>query len=250
MPALQPTAPSQNSGNSGLSCIPASLIERLLPRLAGMAPRPKRSSTWVAGDAGTTQGTTVSSPSARRNRTPLPPIMEVPAQEGPGLLPAMELPEPVPTPVFPEPSLPPTGLPEWAPTIDLPEPVPTMELSELPPPMDWSGLLSMMGPPLSREELRAEEEVTASTVLESILDLNWDVQDELGVAGITPPTRAEIEMSLSESIALPTDLDHATKLDRDVEMTDAEMHDLAQLALNLLDEGWTGYVDLAGCDRV
>jgi hypothetical protein len=77
-------------------------------------------------------------------------------------------------------------------------------------------------------------------MLENILNFNSAVEDE---HRITPPTRTEIETSLSASMTLPTDLDH------DVEMTEAGMQELVQLAVDLLDESWTGYVDLEGCER-
>ena len=198
----------------------------------------------MAGDAGT-QGTTASSLSARHNGTPLPSIMEVPTQEGPGLLPAMEvptqerpgllpameLPERVPMPVLPDQSQLLMELLGWVPTAEDYEPMSRRDWMRLPVPIYRQSALGRV----------ITDDFSASEMLENILNFNSAVEDE---HRITPPTRTEIETSLSASMTLPTDLDH------DVEMTEAGMQELVQLAVDLLDESWTGYVDLEGCERV
>jgi hypothetical protein len=67
-------------------------------------------------------------------------------------------------------------------------------------------------------------------------------------AGIAPPTRAEIEMSLSGSI---TELDRSVQPESDVPMsvTDAQTRGLVLHAIDLLDESWIGYTHLESYDN-
>jgi hypothetical protein len=237
----------------------------------------------VAGDAGT-QEATVRSPLACNIGTPLSAILEEPATQEPRLLPAMELPQRVLTPEFPEP-LSPITLSDWVPEPDHPQQEPAIALSELPPPMGMHDWLAMEPPfmrPLhqtgcpratlqtfgglsgSQQEKNGafvcsggvqgvvEKELSTSAALESILEFEsgLSVNDESGVAGIAPPTRADIEMSLSGSIAPPSNQDCSIEPESDVEMTDANIQDLVMFAIGLLDENWEGYTEWEGGDGV
>jgi hypothetical protein len=62
-------------------------------------------------------------------------------------------------------------------------------------------------------------------------------------AGIAPPTRAEIEMSLSG-----TELDCSVQPESDVLMVDTQTRELVLHAIGLLDKSWIGFTNLESYD--
>ena len=246
LPALQRPTP-QGSTRAAASLSQASLIDRLLPRLRGIvdaaAAHPKRSNTWVAGDApalGTMTSSSNNNPLALYE-PPFPPTMEMPEEETLDVeLPMIE------QPVMEEPTTSPlttaTAHRAESESSTTRRSHPSVSLRTF---KDLEASLRRENPCTATPESVHEE---PSAALDRILDLEWSqvLQAGRGAAQTAPLTRAEIEMSLFPSITTPTDLDYATDLEHDVEMADAEIDELLRLALNLLDENWLGFVDFEG----
>ena len=253
LPAFRKPTP-QGLTRAAATLSQADIIDKILPRMKGIleAARqpPKRSNTWVAGDAPapgiTASGSTSTSPLALYE-PPFPPTMEMPEVETLDVelpiikQPAMEVPitSPVTTATA---HMDKAGPPESEPSTTVQShPSVTLQTFE-----DLEALLRCENPCSVIPELVQEEPCAA---LERILDLelNQVLQAERGAAQTAPLTRTDIEMSLFPSlITTPTDLVYTTDLDRDVEMTDAEIDDLLKLTIDLLDESWVGFVNFEG----
>ncbi|KAF8270917.1 hypothetical protein EI94DRAFT_1797523 [Lactarius quietus] len=249
LPALRQPAP-RGSTRAAASLSQVNVIGKLLPRMSGIleavgAP-PKRSNTWVAGDApargDTASGSTSTSPLALYE-PPFPPTLEVPEAEAFDMeLPMIDM---IEQPVMEEPTAahgteavpPETGLS----TTIRSQPSVSLQTFE-----DLEALFRQENPYTTIPESVEEDPCAA---LDRILDLELSqvLQTELEVAQTAPLTRAEIDMSLVPPlITAPTDPIYTTDLERDVEMADPEIDDLLRLAFDLLDESWIGFVNLEG----
>ena len=255
-----PTRPSSPSGDRlksvSLSPSQENLIDKILPRMKGVldAARgvPRRSKTWVAGDA-SALGETASSSSSKSPlalyEPPFPPTMEMPEEtldfEPPMI--SMEVPATFPsttTTTHGDEAGPPET--ESSTTI---ESLPTVEFQTFDDlkAFFWGDSCNWIPEP------EIEEDPCAA--LDRILDLELSqvLESARGPSQTAPVsiTREEIEMSLCpQSITTPTNRDYATGLGHDVEMADAEIDDLLRHAVNLLDENWVGFVDFEGFQGV
>ena len=257
-----PTRPSTPSGDRLKSAsLPPSqenIIDQILPRMKGVldAARgvPKRSRTWVAGDAPALGETTSSSGSGSSSKSPL-------ALYEPPFPPTMEMPE-VETLDSEQPMIS-TEVPAASPSTT------TTEHNVEVGPLETESSTTIESLPIVEfqtfDDLKAffwgenscnwipepEIEEDPCAALDRILDLELSQVLE-SACGATqtapvPVTREEIELSLCpQSITTPTNMDYATGLGHDVEMADADIDDLLRHAVNLLDESWVGFVDFDG----
>jgi hypothetical protein len=254
LPTLQRST-TQGSMRTAASHSQENIIDRILPRMKGIldaarAP-PKRSKTWVAGDAPDLGDNASSNASSK---SPL-------ALYEPPFLPTMEMPEAetldFELPRIEQPSMEELAAPPFTTTAHRDEvgpsetdssttigSLPSVDLQTF---EDLEAFLWGQNSCTAIPEPVLEEDPSAA--LDRILDLELSqvLQATCGAAQTAPVTREEIEMSLfPQLITTPTNLDHTTGLESDVEMADAEIDDLLRHALDLLDENWVGFVDFGG----